>query len=209
MDNVTGGIGTGSQGSQSPKRTRRGGKRIRFKHLPKPAIAVKGLWDSACEEDRERAQLHGTAILELWLGRKSKDVLAAELSMPPVRVWQMSQMALSGMLAGLLKQPRSWSGAPPPEPQARADVAELRKQLAQTRADLERERRLTGVLKQLASVKGSASTSKTTSEPGGKKRGTAARARVTHPDRPRAQRGARSAPVADEGGGGGTLPERP
>lgn len=199
MENVTGGIGTGSQGSQSPKRTRRGGKRIRFKHLPKPAMAVKGLWATASEEDRERAQRHGTAILELWLGRKSKDVLAQELSMPPVRVWQMSQMALSGMLAGLLKQPRSWSGAPPPMEEPRADVASLRKELAAARGDLERERRLTNVLKQLVSVKGSASTSATTTKPGGKKRRTAAQPRVAAPDRQRAQRGAGPSALADGG----------
>lgn len=202
MDNVTGSMGTGmsGQGPQPHKRTRRGGKRIRFKHLPKPALAVKGLWANASEEERERAQRQGTAILELWLGRKSKEAVAQELSMPPVRVWQMSQMALSGMLAGLLKQPRSWSGAAPPDSESRADVASLRKELASARADLERERRLTNVLKQLVSVKGSASTTKETSKPGGKKRRTAAEPRVASPDRPRPQRGGGPSALADGGG---------
>lgn len=209
MDDVTNATNEPSRHSETPRRTRRGGKRIRLKNAPKPAMAVKALWEQASAEDKERAKRQGAAILELWLGRKSKEALALELSMPPLRVWQMSQMAFSGLLAGLLKQPRSWTGAPPPEPVERAEASRLRKELAEARSELERERRLTNVLKQLASVKGSTSTSVTTSRPSGKKRGTSTRSRQSRADRPRAQRGSRPSGLADEGGVAGAGPQRP
>lgn len=46
-------------------------------------------------------------ILAMWLGKKPREEVARALSIPALRVWQLSQQALSGMLAGLLKQPRT------------------------------------------------------------------------------------------------------
>ena len=88
-----------------PPRTRRHLKR-RIQKIPPPAIAVKGLWAAATEADRERAKTRAQAILDWWLGRRDKAAICAELKLPPLRLWQLSQMALSGMMAGLLIQPR-------------------------------------------------------------------------------------------------------
>ncbi len=66
-----------------------------------------GLWLSlnrACEQ--KRAHEMCVLILEYWLGKKSKQELSKTLGVAPLRVWQLSQQAVSGMLAGLLKQPR-------------------------------------------------------------------------------------------------------
>lgn len=91
----------------APRRVRRYRKRVSFKHLPRTAIAVKGLWNSASEEEKHLAHQRCVTMLELWLGRVSKDEAMERLSVPALRLWQMSQSALSGMLAGLLKQPRT------------------------------------------------------------------------------------------------------
>jgi len=56
----------------------------------------------------EQTKAHRTCIqiLTLWLGKRRREEVASELSLPPLRVWQLSQQALAGMLAGLLHQPR-------------------------------------------------------------------------------------------------------
>ncbi len=86
---------------------RRGRKRTRFELPREPARSVKSLWESANEEEKARAHKTCMAILEMWLGKKAKGEVASELSLSPIRVWQLSQSALSGMLCGLLKQPRT------------------------------------------------------------------------------------------------------
>jgi hypothetical protein len=96
---------TASNGSTVVKRTRRGGKRLRFK-APRPALPVRGLWEAATAEEKERAHKSCVALLEWWVGRRSKESVAGELGVTGLRVWQLSQSALSGMLAGLLRQPR-------------------------------------------------------------------------------------------------------
>jgi len=95
---------------QRRRRTTIIGKRIGARRSARPpAWPVRGLWEAASEEQKERAHRTCTAILELWLARKSCGQVARELGVSPVRVWQLSQSGLSGMLAGLLKQPR-WRG---------------------------------------------------------------------------------------------------
>lgn len=89
-----------------PRRTRRGRKRLVFQPPRVAAAPVRALWESAPQEEKERAHRTCVAILSMWLGHSSRQEVASELSMPPLRVWQLSQQALSGMLAGLLKQPR-------------------------------------------------------------------------------------------------------
>jgi hypothetical protein len=69
-------------------------------------VAVRGLWEQASEEERHRAHQTCMVMLEYWLGKITKQQAAERLSVPALRVWQLSQQALSGMLAGLLKQPR-------------------------------------------------------------------------------------------------------
>lgn len=98
--------GTSTVAVTRPPRHRTGKKRVRFKTLPRPAVSVRGLWENASEEEKARAHRTCTTMLALWLGKSSRIEAAAELGIAPLRVWQLSQQALSGMLAGLLKQPR-------------------------------------------------------------------------------------------------------
>lgn len=92
------------------RRRRTGTKRTQFQVPKKMPLAVRELWRSATEEEQQRAHRQATVILAHWLGRKSKQEAAEELEVKPLRIWQLSQMAVSGMVAGLLKQPRSSRG---------------------------------------------------------------------------------------------------
>lgn len=86
---------------------RRGRKRLRFEAPSAMPPGVRELWGSAPSEAQQKAHRTCVEILSLWLGRKRREEVASALSIPPLRVWQLSQQALSGMLAGLLKQPRT------------------------------------------------------------------------------------------------------
>ena len=82
-----------------PKRRRIYRKRTVFRSYPHPAIPVRGLWEQATDEEKHTARRQCMAILEYWLGKRSKQEIAGRLGVPSLRVWQMSQQALSGMLA--------------------------------------------------------------------------------------------------------------
>jgi len=92
----------------TPKTTRprRGRKRSVFEKPPPPPWPVRGLWEAAPAEMKQRAHKTCMLILEYRLGQKSKEEVAKEQGVSPLRVWQQSQRALSGMMAGLLTQPR-------------------------------------------------------------------------------------------------------
>jgi hypothetical protein len=122
-----------------PQRTRAGRKRTVFKCPATAAWPVRGLWEAAPQEEKERAHQTCMEILEYWLGKKGKAEVARDLSVSPLRVWQLSQQALSGMMAGLLTQPRRrvssevFEGRPDETPAAlRARVVELEKKLSRT-----------------------------------------------------------------------------
>lgn len=123
-----------TQAEPETKRTRRFRKRT-FKRLPPPALAVKPLWEQASEEEKRRAHQQCTTILQLWLGRITKDQAMAELELPALRLWQLSQQALSGMIAGLLKQPRTRAKGVTMPVDPENDPRILKKRIAQ----LERE----------------------------------------------------------------------
>lgn len=89
-----------------PKRKRTSRKRVIFRKTPKPAWPVRGLWEEAPQDMKQKAHATCVAILSFWMGKKTKQEVAEELGITPLRVWQLSQSALSGMLAGLLPQPR-------------------------------------------------------------------------------------------------------
>ena len=90
------------------KRRRRGaGKRAVLRVLPPPALPVRALWESASAEQQEAARVRCVAMLEYWLGRTSREQAMERLGVASLRLWQLSRLALSGMLAGLLHQPRS------------------------------------------------------------------------------------------------------
>jgi len=105
----------------------------------------------------------------MWLGRKSRSQVAAELSLPPLRVWQLSQAALAGMLAGLLKQPRGrglgTSGPSEEDPRA------LKKRIAALEQENETLRTLVEVLKTLPSARESCAPRPTKKKPQEIKRG--------------------------------------
>jgi hypothetical protein len=88
------------------RRRRTGKKRLKFSPPAKFPRGVRELWQSATVEEQTKAHRTCIQILTLWLGKRRREEVASELSLPPLRVWQLSQQALAGMLAGLLHQPR-------------------------------------------------------------------------------------------------------
>jgi len=109
-------------------------RRKRGFHLPKyPAAPVKSLWMAATPEEQQQAHKTAVLVLEHWMGRMSRQELAQKLQMPAVRAFQLSRMALSGMVAGLLKQPKPLPKGTPLLPQENPKlllkrVAELERQ---------------------------------------------------------------------------------
>ena len=71
-----------------------------------PAIPVRGLWDQASEEERGRARENAATLIEYWTGQISRREAEIVLEVKPLRLWQLSQRAIAGMVAGLLTQPR-------------------------------------------------------------------------------------------------------
>lgn len=92
--------------AQRPARTRLSRKR-RFRVVPPMPLPVRGLWEAASEEQRKAAHRTCSVVLQRWLGKTSRAQAAAELSVTPLRMWQLGQQALAGMVAGLLRQPRT------------------------------------------------------------------------------------------------------
>lgn len=105
METQTNGTVGTIEGTRRGRRT--GKKRLKFGPPQKFPRGVRELWKSATGEEQMRAHQVCIQILALWLGKRRREEVAAELSIPGLRVWQLSQQALSGMLAGLLHQPRS------------------------------------------------------------------------------------------------------
>jgi hypothetical protein len=97
---------------ERPRQKRRGRKRLKFAPPGRFPRGVRELWTSATAQEQEKAHTTCTRILAMWLGRMPAAEVASELAIPRLRVWQLSQQALSGMLAGLLHQPRTRRGRP-------------------------------------------------------------------------------------------------
>lgn len=134
---------------ETKRQRRTSRKRVSFKKTPRPAPGVRDLWNQASEEERKRAHELCMSILEYWMGRVSKGDLAARLNIPGLRVWQLSQQALSGMLAGLLRQPRRRVKvvADPAHPEL--DPRLLRQRIAKLEKMLSRTEDLVRVLKHM------------------------------------------------------------
>jgi hypothetical protein len=128
-------------------RTRRSRKRLVFQPPRNVPRSVRSLWDEASAEERTRAHETCVSILSMWLGQKSRTEVATELALPPLRVWQLSQAAVSGMLAGLLKQPRVRQRGRPME--ASEDERALRERLAELEEENRSLRSLVEVLRNL------------------------------------------------------------
>ena len=76
--------GTGNTSRKPKQRKRQGAKSLKFK-LPKIAPKpMKSLWDSASQEEKEKAHQAAAAILESWLGQASREEIAKKLGVPPL-----------------------------------------------------------------------------------------------------------------------------
>ena len=137
--------------------------------MPPPAVAVRGLWAQATEEERRRAFEAGTGILGWWLGVTPKGEVLERLQVKPLRLWQMSQMALSGMLAGLLKQPKKREKVPPGTPAAESREG-LKKKIQRLERDLRSARELVGLLRTLPAWRKDGPKTDTPRDPGAGRR---------------------------------------
>ena len=131
----------------SEKRTRKASRKRTLKAPPTFALPVRTLWDLASEDQRMKAQLAGIAILEHWTGRITKAEVAKRLSIPPLRVWQLSQQATSGMLAGLLVQPKTRAKGVPMNPNE--DPKALLKKIKELEETVRRQDLLIAVLRSM------------------------------------------------------------
>ena len=173
-----------------PVRRRR--KRTGFAVPERAALAVRPLWDQASDEERGQAHRYAMAILESWTGRTSWVEVARKLGLPPVRVHQLSQQAVSGMLAGLLKQPRTRRkrGDPQSPPVApEDDPALLRKRIKTLETKLSRTEDLVRVLQEFPWHRGESSAGQTRKQEGsGGKKSARRRARGRSTARPKTER---------------------
>jgi hypothetical protein len=119
------------------------------------AYPVRSLWDAATPEEREQAHRQCTALLELWLGKATKEEVQERLQLPALRLWQMSQQALSGMVAGLLRQPKR--RVPKGElmtTHPEDDVKLLRRENAKLKQELDATKAVLDLLKELPGNRG-------------------------------------------------------
>jgi hypothetical protein len=111
--------------TRTPSRRRH---RSQVSKWARPVQPIKAIWDQATEEERKKARELVTELLGYWLGQQSKAELAQRLSVPPIRVWQMSQRAMAGMVAAMLRPPSGRRGR---MPKLDPEVKELRKRIAE------------------------------------------------------------------------------
>ena len=90
-------------------------------------------------------------ILEMWLGKVSRSEAAKRLEVSQLRLSQLSQQSVSGMMAGLLKQPRCRvpKGALDRRPAPENDPNVLRRRVARLSEDLLRTENLVRVLQEI------------------------------------------------------------
>lgn len=187
-------------------------KRTTFKVPERMPMGVRELWHSATEEERERAHRQATVVLALWLGKTTKAEAAATLEVKPLRVWQLSQMAVSGMVAGLLKQPRKGGGRVIPS-RPEDDPVVLRKRIHQLEAEVAGLERLVALVRDLPLAR-EESRGKTLVAGGAPKSGAQARGRKPSSRRTSGDRGdaggvGADAPQLDAGGAGDAAADGP
>jgi hypothetical protein len=145
MQSETSESGTVPETGATSRRPRRFRKR-RFRKVPRMPQPVKALWESASEEERKRAHRTSVELIGYWLGRTTKAEVAERLSVTPLRVWQLSQQALAGMVAGLLKQPRPRKGTADPAPD---EPTHLRRRLLALEKECRAKDTLISLLKEM------------------------------------------------------------
>ena len=109
-------------------------------------VPVRALWASASEEERARAHRTATAVLRTWLGKTSREEAAQEVGVSRLRFWQLSQQAVAGLVAGLLRQPRYRGAGLPGDEES---PGSLKRRLRSLERELEGARRLIGLLQEL------------------------------------------------------------
>ncbi len=128
-------------------------------------LPVRALWVTASPEEQARAQETGTALLEMWLGRLSRAEAAKQLGIPLIRLAQLSKQAASGLVAGLLKQPKPRAKAQKALQAAWGpDVKTLQKRVQQLEQETHVQQTLIQLLKAMpghpSAMKGSEKTGK-------------------------------------------------
>jgi hypothetical protein len=101
-----------------------------------PPWPIRAIWELASDQERQQAHRMATLILENWLGRQTRKDLADKLKVPSLRVWQLSQQALTGMVVALMAQPkRPPQGSPLPAAKLPdlEELKELRKEVRKLR----------------------------------------------------------------------------
>ena len=170
---------TAKDSSPTPRvrqqRRRTGKKRLKFGPPQKFPRGVRELWTSATAEEQIQAHRACTQILALWLGKRRREEVALELSIPGLRVWQLSQQALSGMLAGLLHQPKARRAREEPVMIEKVDDPRvLKKRLAERDKTISDQQDLIRLLSSLPKPRSEPSESKE-STPAAKTRGRTAK----------------------------------
>lgn len=144
----------GSAAEVTQRRRRTGKKRLSFGVPIQMPPGVRELWRASPSEAQLKAHQTCVEILALWLGRKQREEVARTLAIPPLRVWQLSQQALSGMLAGLLKQPRSRRRKEVAMGSSDEDPRALKKKIAQLEQQVKNQEDLIRLLAQLPKPEG-------------------------------------------------------
>lgn len=115
-------------------------------------LPVRALWASASLKEQARAHQAAKAILRAWLGKATREEAAREIGLSPLRFWQLSQQAVAGLVAGLLKQPRFRRALPADGP-LEESVGVLRKRITALERELDGAKRLIGLLKDLPALR--------------------------------------------------------
>ena len=121
-----------------PKRFKKPGKRKAGFRMDTPPWPIRAIWELASAKERQDAYQLAVQILEHWLGRQTRKDLGDKLNLPPLRVWQLSQQALTGMVVALMAQPkRPPQGTPLPTAKLPdgEELKELRKEVRRLREE--------------------------------------------------------------------------
>ncbi len=151
---ITGMLRPEAEVPSPPKTTKsflRGRKRS-FRKLPRPVYPVRALWDASSPEEKALAHRFSVGIIDWWVGRRTKDETAHRLGVTPLRLWQLSQRALSGMLAGLLHQPRLRGKVTVIPGKPKDEVTSLRKEATELKKRLKAAENVASILQELRSV---------------------------------------------------------
>lgn len=137
---------------EKPKKTRHGnaGKRKGKFRMDTPPYPVRAIWEMASPDEKQKAHEMGVLLLEHWLGHMTRKELGEKIGQPPLRIWQMSQQALAGMVVGLLNQPKKPpKGTPLTSTPPQENVKDLQKQLAEAQRQMQMQSELIGILRDL------------------------------------------------------------